>query len=201
MKYSLPININIDIEYVKMLFKQRYEHLFEQKDEYHSYRFTAIDIEEDIGLDDISNQIKCPLKVQRFFRTRANTNGPIHIDCNRATKEPREWAINIPLFNCDNSYMEWFDHDNFGEFSWWREAGFIKPPQEEMDDFDLNIKPIERIIVESPMLVETKSMHRVYNLDNPYDRIICSMRGEDTITYEQIYESLSKDRESTEKLI
>tara|TARA_B100001287_G_C22670216_1_gene524898 strand:- start:1395 stop:1976 length:582 start_codon:yes stop_codon:yes gene_type:complete len=191
MKYSLPVDIDIDIEYIKMLFKQNYAHLFEQKDEYHSYRFIAIDIKEDVGLDDISDQLDSPFSVQRFFRTRANTNGPIHIDCNRATKERREWAINVPLFNCDNSYMEWFDHDDFGEFSWWPEAGFIKPPQDEMDDFELKIKPSERIILESSMLVETKSMHRVYNLDNPHDRIIYSIRGDNSITYEEIYERLA----------
>jgi hypothetical protein len=60
-----------------------------------------------------------------------------------------------------------------------------------MDDFELKIQPSERIVLESPMLVETKSMHRVYNLDNPYDRIVFSLRGDDNITYEQIYERLA----------
>lgn len=190
MKYSMGLNLDFDLEYAKDVFDQRYKHMFEKPDPYHSYHFTAVSIEEDVGMGKISEQIGVPLHVQRYFRTKANTAGPIHIDCRHDTRAARQWAINIPILHCDNSTMEWFDHDQFGEFEWLAMAGFYRPPIDQMEDKNFTAKPVEgeRMVLNMPRLVETRTMHRVNNVGNPHDRIVLSMRTDVSMSYEEIYE-------------
>lgn len=190
MKYSMGLNLDFDLEYAKQVFVEKYKRMFEKPDPYHSYHFTAVSIDEDVGMDKISEQIGVKLHVQRYFRTKPNSVGPIHIDCKHDTGAARQWAINIPIMNCDNSTMEWFDHDQFGEFEWWAMAGFYRPPIDQMEDKNFTAVPIqdEKMVLNMPRLVETKTMHRVNNINNPHDRIVLSMRTDYPVTYEEIYE-------------
>lgn len=186
----MGLNLDFNLDYAQQLFLKKYKSMFERPDPYHSYHFTAVTIEEDVGMNKISEQIGVEFHVQRYFRTKANTVGPIHIDCKHDTRGTRQWAINIPIMHCSDSTMEWFDHNQFGEFEWWAIAGFYRPPVDQMEDKNFTAKPVEdeRMVLNQPRLVETRTMHRVNNKDNPYDRIVLSMRTNYPISYEEIYE-------------
>ena len=50
--------------------------------------------------------------IARFFATRPHSCGDIHIDMRKERTLVRDWSLNLPIENCDNTYHEWFDTHN-----------------------------------------------------------------------------------------
>jgi hypothetical protein len=48
----------------------------------------------------------------RFFLTLPRSKGDIHIDLRKERTLVRDWSLNIPIENCENTYQEWYDTHN-----------------------------------------------------------------------------------------
>jgi hypothetical protein len=106
--------------------------------------------------------------VCRFFTTKPNTDIPIHVD--GSEEYPKFLALNLPLFGCENSLMQWWDNVELVSISNTEEyANNIKI-------FDSPNKTVSHSLELSlPHLVRIDLPHNIVNLkDTP--RAIFSMR-------------------------
>ena len=97
----------------------------------------------------------------RFFATKPNSQGFIHIDMSNGKPIPRYWSLNIPVLNCQNNYHEWFNTSVEPDFvstdfnSWfWTE--------------DSNTELINKLELKDPYMLKVSVPHRI---NNPTDQI------------------------------
>jgi len=87
----------------------------------------------------------------------------IHVD-GKLVKPGDNWALNIPIYNCENSDMVWYD-------------GLYEKRTENSNHLTWNSEPVEveRVKLIRPLLVRTNKPHTVINY-SPVSRSILSIR-------------------------
>jgi hypothetical protein len=122
----------------------------------------------------------------KFFICAPGSWGEVHID---GGIPPRNCAINIPIFNCESGYMNWFS--NVPE-----DHKFISNENTNVHSTDENRnidfwKVEEQMILIKPALVRTNGWHNVDNRDNPKHRVVFSFRFKDNPDFEETRKKLT----------
>jgi hypothetical protein len=170
MKYSQSIQISRWQEisekynhYVSMVDKVKALHLPKEE-------FSFL---ESIVLDDLETQLNSKHRIQRamLFFMYGNSNRGIHVDGDQLdrSKIPM-WGLNIPILNCDNSEMKWYD----GKY----ELEVISTPT-GLDYLGLTWldgpREIESIKIDKPTLIYANIPHTVVNYSDA-PRVLLSLR-------------------------
>lgn len=94
-----------------------------------------------------------------------------HVDGNTTERiNCQNWALNIPLYNCDRGVMEWAEGDHHlvnqvtPTGATWLSLNWISAR-----------KKVESVIIDTPMIVRVNKPHRVSNYKNA-TRMILSFR-------------------------
>ena len=134
-------------------------------------------------VNSIFDSLGLEIYTSRIFVTNPNSELIIHRDCIGGERTLREWAINIPIMNCDNSVNEWFsDEDNdFGEEQYIKEGSALIP-----DSLDKQYVVTESCPLNKIKLIRTDIMHRSNNIGNNKRRVVLSLRGAPSITYNEV---------------
>lgn len=112
-----------------------------------------------------------------FFMVPPGLSGTIHIDTLKGIGNIRQWAFNIPVYNTDNNYQEWFKLLAPCEPIWVNRALWFETDQ---------VETIESITVDVPTMVKVDIPHRVTNPTDDY-RVILSVRSEaNNLTYDDV---------------
>ena len=126
--------------------------------------------------------MKIPLEVSHahLLITRPRVRlSQYHVDGRRA-------AINIPIFNCNVGCVEWSAAKNVKrEFHQTKFSNYSVP---EIDIEPLGVE--EQAVLNCVLLINTGHWHRVNVIDNPYYRVIFSVRFTVDPTFEQLKELL-----------
>jgi len=99
--------------------------------------------------------------IGRFFATRPNSQGFIHIDMAGGKPIPRYWSLNIPVLNCQDNYHEWFNtgvepdfiSTDFNSWFWTK---------------DSNTELINKLELKDPYMLKVSVPHRI---NNPTDQV------------------------------
>ena len=131
----------------------------------------------------VSDYIGCNIATVRIFITNPFSFFPMHRDCKGGKTSLREWAINIPLMNCDNGYNQWFsDDENYFGNEIYSESGNAIIPEDQTKIYNIS----DRQILNCPKLIRTDIHHNVDNTDNKNFRVILSYRSDDNISWNDI---------------
>lgn len=112
-----------------------------------------------------------------LFHRPGNFPQALHLDCNN--DEPPQLmncAINIPILNCEDSYMEWYD----GEYTTRVNAnkgsdGIVR----KFIEIDWQVQPnlIDKTIINQPTLVKVGVPHKVSVIDKTRSLITFRFNG------------------------
>lgn len=122
------------------------------------------------GLFSQFDDLNLKFDVAKFFITPPGEKLPIHQD--GSIDYPKFWALNLPIFNCNNSPMTWYKPiggNFFQEKTWYSDAPISCYNQEDCIE-------IERCDITSPTWVNVRVPHSIENLINKNNRIIISIR-------------------------
>lgn len=134
-------------------------------------------------VDYIFDSLGMEIYTSRIFVTNPNSELVIHRDCVGGEKTLREWAINIPIANCNNSVNEWFseEYNDFGEEQYIKEGSALIPYS-----LHKQYTVTESCQLNKIKLIRTDIMHRSNNIGNNERRVVLSMRGAPSITYDEV---------------
>lgn len=137
----------------------------------------------------IEDALGIKIETARVFVTNAGSILNMHRDCVGKTQQLRQWAINIPLANCDRGPNQWFsDEDNeFGEEIFYSDGAAVVP---KAGTLGWNVT--EEHLLDTVKLIRTDVYHSCYNKDNPNRRVILSMRGDINITWDEMVARVEK---------
>lgn len=133
----------------------------------------------------IENNVSVPLiRSCILFHRPANFPQALHLDCNNDNPpQIMNCAINIPIMNCENSYMEWYN----GDYS--TSVNSVTGPDGIIRKF-INIEwdgqpqLIDKTIIDSPSLVRVGVPHKVSVINKT--RSLITFRFNGNPTYETI---------------
>ena len=154
-----------------------------------AYGLIAKEIDWDCGI--IEDRLGVTISTARVFITNPNSKLPIHKDC-ISKDQLREWAINIPLFGCDQGYNVWYkdtrEYEQHQTFSGPGAAQILMHPS-----------PVEhyREKLDTIKLLRTGIFHGVDNTDNPDYRIVLSIRCEEDLSWTEMCEKIDQFNEDT----
>ena len=195
MKYSVPIDFNLPIDYIKELYWNEFGHKLDDKKLYFAdkrilpvvtgFLITGKDINWPI--DSLMSTLGLTVETVRLFVTNPNMKLQIHRDCVSNSKTLRQWAINIPVDNCDLGTNEWFDDidNDFGDEKFAPGGSAIMP-----SDYNKDYIVSESQVLNGIKLIRTDVMHRSNNLGNDNRRVVLSIRGNNNLTYDQVAERI-----------
>jgi len=128
-----------------------------------------------------------------LFRRPGGYQQPIHLDCNNDDPpQGIKCAINIPLQNCDDSYMEWYTGDyEISVASVKGRDGIVRKHLELIwsdDDDDFMPDVVDRVIIDTPTLVAVNQPHAVTVTDRT--RCLITFRFATNPDFEQVAEIL-----------
>lgn len=108
--------------------------------------------------------------IARFFVTPPLSSIGIHVD-GTLPDYPKFLALNLPVLNCTNSHMVWWDNVEVQQEMQFNEYGG------KIQIYDSPYKTIiDKLELTSPHLVKINYPHSVDNSLNNYPRIILSLR-------------------------
>ena len=194
MKYSTSIDFNLPNMYD--MYWNEFGHKLDDRNLYFAdkrivpvvtgFIITAKDLYWPV--ESLMNCLGLAVETARIFVTNPNMKLQIHRDCVGKTKQLRNWAINIPIANCDLGTNEWFadEENDFGKESYGPGGSAIMP-----EYFDNNYKVSESQVLNGIKLIRTDVMHRSNNTGNDNRRVVLSIRGNADLTYEQVAERVN----------
>ena len=117
--------------------------------------------------------------IGRFFATKPNSKGFVHIDMAHSELNPRYWSLNFPVFNCQRNYHEWFSTNSepdliSKEFNSW------------FWTTDNNVKLIDKLELTEPYILSVSVPHRINNPTNEV-RVVFAVR---TLNNEETFKFL-----------
>jgi hypothetical protein len=112
-----------------------------------------------------------PIENCKFFICKPGEWGEVHID---GGDPARNCAINIPIFNCNSGYMNWFCNTPDDDRLISNDQTNVHSTKEKANIDFWNLE--EQFILTKPALVRTNSWHNVDNRLNSKFRIVFSMR-------------------------
>lgn len=135
-----------------------------------------------------SKKIKPMVRSCMLFHRPGNYPQPLHIDCNN--DDPPELikcAINIPLLNCDDSYMEWYAghysttvHSALGTDG--RTRKFIDLAWQDGPEL------LDRTVIDQPTLVRVNVPHKVSTTSQT--RSLITLRFVDNASWDEVILSI-----------
>lgn len=134
--------------------------------------------------------IVIPIQSILYFNLKPNTIGLIHKDINYSNaKENTPIALNLPLSNCNETFMYWFREIEKGRSPLFFEGPTNKSvtPQLEQD----NALQIDTVNCNVPLLVRIDDWHSINNLGADTCRII-SVRFNKIFNEEFILQRIAK---------
>jgi hypothetical protein len=118
----------------------------------------------------ICNNSKLPIRFFRLYNSPPRGGLGPHIDGGADNRSPI--GLNLPILNCSNSLMKWWDESNAqivtGNFGW------NKIPAAKILNMS-ELRCIDSVEIDSPTFVRTDFIHSVENY-NAQPRIIMSVR-------------------------
>lgn len=133
----------------------------------------------------VKNNIDIPsIRSCMLFHRPGNFPQPLHFDCNNDNPpQPVNCGINIPIKNCEDSYMEWYS----GNYTT-RVNAVTGPDNIVRTYIDLDWKEspklVERTIIDAPTLVKVNVPHKV-TVTNKI-RSLITLRFQNNPTFEDI---------------
>lgn len=133
----------------------------------------------------MENNINVPLiRSCMLFHRPANFPQALHLDCNN-DDPPKimNCAINIPIRNCEDSYMEWYDGEYNTKVNSNKGAdGIIR----KYLDLEWKAQPnlIDKTIIDAPTLVRVGIPHKVTVIDKT--RSLITLRFQNNPTFDDI---------------
>jgi hypothetical protein len=133
----------------------------------------------------VENNINIPLiRSCILFHRPANFPQPLHLDCNNDNPPQLiNCGINIPITNCDDSYMEWYT----GDYATSVNAvtgndGVVR----KFIELDWKEHPtlIDKVIIDVPTLVKVNVPHKVTVIDRT--RSLITLRFQDNPAFDDI---------------
>ena len=113
---------------------------------------------------------KLPIRFFRLYNSPPGGGLGPHIDGGADNRSPI--GLNLPILNCTNSLMKWWDESNanivMGNFGW------NNIPATKILN-KLELRCIDSVVIDSPTFVRTDFIHSVENY-NAQPRIIMSIR-------------------------
>lgn len=117
--------------------------------------------------------------IGRFFATKPNSKGFVHIDMAHSELNPRYWSLNFPVFNCQRNYHEWFSTNS--------ESDLIS---KEFNSWfwttDNNVELIDKLELSEPYILSVSVPHRINNPTNEV-RVVFAVR---TVNNEETFKFL-----------
>jgi hypothetical protein len=134
----------------------------------------------------IRNCFNVEIQVLQIFAINPRSVGLIHKDgVNRCC------ALNIPIKNCDQGYMQWFEPSAFTEFFIGNDYTTIRITNEEIDKGEkIDIPPLHSTQLTKPSIVNTDVWHRVDNRDSDNYRWMLSLRFKNNPSFESLSNEL-----------
>ena len=126
------------------------------------------------------------IQVLQVFAINPKSVGLIHKDgINRCC------AFNIPIKNCDQGYMQWFEPTAFSEFFIGNDYTTIRITNEEINKGEkIDIPPLHSTLLTSPAIVNTDVWHRVDNRSSDNARWMLSLRFKDNPSFDTLNSKL-----------
>lgn len=123
-------------------------------------------------------------EIFQIFAINPNSVGMIHRD-----GLDRKSALNIPLANCDKGYMDWFG-EIFEEVKIVNKFTQVRKTSAEKshDEYRSTETPAHRCRIETPVVVDTDTWHRIDNTDNDNYRFMFSLRFVGNPSFEELAE-------------
>lgn len=186
MKYSLPIDFAVPLEEMRATYWKEFGCKLGNTTDSRivstgqAWLISAGDTYWPV--QDLMDAYGLRLETARIFVTEPHKNLPIHRDCLGGKQTLREWAINIPIENCDRGVNEWFA-DEVNDFT---SAQFIPTASamvaDELQDYVVS----ESCGLDEIRLIRTDVMHRSNNQANPNRRVVLSIRGDAALSYDMV---------------
>lgn len=153
---------------IQFINQNRAQTLAEKTGDGHSIIYRQIDNFPDWMI----NGLKMKPLVFQIFAITPESTGMVHRD-----GIDRKCALNIPLLNCDQGYMDWFD-DIFEEFKIITDYTNVRLTtiEKNHESFRVTSDPMHRCLIEVPSIVNTDVWHRVDNQLNKNYRYVMSIR-------------------------
>lgn len=190
MEYSVPINYVLPINGMRETYWTEFGYKLDNKDLVKEDTrimpvgsgFLIAAKESFWPVEDLLNQYNLQIETARIFVTNPNMKLQIHRDCVSKKQQLREWAINIPIDNCDKGTNEWFsDTDN--DFT---DETFIPGGSAVMAAGMREYNISEVCGLDQIRLIRTDVMHRSNNIGNDKRRVVLSIRGSSHLTYNEV---------------
>lgn len=130
----------------------------------------------------IRNSIPEEIIVLQIFAIEPNTVGLIHKD-----GVDRLCAFNVPVLNCDDGTMDWFDDKEYSIYSIENSYTTIRVSDEQKKEGKkYETIPLYSTLIDTPALVNTNVWHRVDNRGHNNFRWMLSLRFKNNPLYEQV---------------
>ena len=170
MQHNLPFDPSLDDSITQAL--QYHCEKFLSYDNYHAEYIDINDLTKLVP--DLTTQTQAlgiNLELAGFMCTPPGGQGPIHID--GSEQYAKYWVLNLPIYNCDNTAMTWWQSSKAPEVRTYDEIYKNSPVR--YYDRDCCVE-IERCSLRQPTWVNVSVPHSVENLANDSMRVILTMR-------------------------
>jgi len=135
----------------------------------------------------IRDEIPANIIVLQIFAIEPNTVGLIHKD-----GVDRLCAFNVPILNCDQGTMDWFNNNEYSSYPVGNAYTTIRVSNEQIrqgKSFETN--PMYSTLVDVPTLLNTNQWHRVDNRNSDKFRWMLSLRFVDNPSYNTVKEKFN----------
>ena len=135
----------------------------------------------------IRDYFNCEIQVLQIFAINPKSVGLIHKD-----GIDRACAFNIPIKNCHQGFMQWFEPNAFSEFFIGNDYTTIRITNEEINKGEkIDIPPLHSTLLTLPSVVNTDMWHRVDNRDNNNARWVLSIRFKHNPSFDAVCKGLN----------
>jgi hypothetical protein len=132
----------------------------------------------------IRNIFSQEIFIIQLFAAEPNSVGYIHKD-----GVDRHCAFNIPLKNCENGTMDWFDDTDLTTYQVVNDYTSIRITNEQKENGKAwDPIPMHSRIVNNPCLVNTNVWHRIDNRDSKKFRWMISLRFKNNLSFNNMKE-------------
>lgn len=184
MKYSIDLDIDLDVKPLQDQYQDLYGHCIENS--IPNNEITSVGTAYLISAKQHNWQqeyfedlLRLKIETVRIFVTNPRSILPVHKDCIANTNQLRPWAINVPLLNCDKGLNQWFEESDAATETFTPDGSAIIPGNN-------NLILSEECLLNCTKIIRTDVYHNVNNNDNDKSRVIVSYRADPNITWNEI---------------
>jgi hypothetical protein len=134
-------------------------------------------------------KLKYPIIEMLFFGMRPNITGPIHLDVLPNTTSPLIFALNLPLQNCNQIRMYWFDKKDKASPDKFYDGDVYDTKLVKLDREDAEC--VDHVDYTQPHIVKVNKFHCVENQDQLNPGYFISLRFNTKISEQDIIDLFS----------